>query len=143
MKMSKSVNKSMVVAIVVSVIVASLVGFGTSYATFQPSVDSLQTSNTQLQNNLTNLEKAYITASIKDDKLSNAYSHNVKGTIVNFGSVTANNIVIVVKWYLQGTSFHQETITIPSLAGRTLIDLSFSYVFGGSADSLQYTITWD
>jgi hypothetical protein len=77
-----------------------------------------------------------------DDRLSNAKSHNVRGTIINFGTVTASNIVVTVKWYKLGASFHQEIITIPSLAGRAMKDISFSYIFGGSADDFQYTISW-
>lgn len=135
-------NRGIVVAIVVSVVVGSLIGFSISYATLQPSINNLQTSNTQLLNNLTNIQKAYVSASLMDDKLGNVVSHNVKGTVINFGNVTATNIVITVKWYNQGTSFHQEIITLPRLAGRAIKAISFSYVFGGSADDFQYTVSW-
>jgi hypothetical protein len=114
-----------------------------AYATFQSPISNLQTSNTQLQTTLTNLQESYISANIKDDKLSNSISHNVKGTVINFGTATASNITITVKWYNQGASFHQEIITLPTLAGRAMKDISFSYVFGGSADDLQYTISWN
>lgn len=140
--MSTLMNRGIVVAIIVSVVVGSLIGFSISYATLQPSINNLQTSNTQLQSNLTNIQKAYVSASLMDDKLSNVVSHNVKGTVINFGNVTATNIVITVKWYNQGASFHQEIITLPSLAGRAMKEISFSYVFGGGADDFQYTVSW-
>jgi hypothetical protein len=41
-----------------------------------------------------------------------------------FGNVTASNIIITIKWYSQGVSFHQETIEIPSLAGRALKEIA-------------------
>ena len=134
--MSVSMNKGIVGALIVSVVLASLIGFGISYVTLQPSINNLQTSNTQLQ-------KAYVSASLNDDRLSSTVSHNVKGTVINFGNVTASNVVITVKWYSQGASFHQEIITIPSLEGRAIKEISFSYVFGGSADDLQCTLSWD
>jgi hypothetical protein len=140
--MSVLKGKGMIVGIVVAIVVGSLAGFGLAYATFQSPVSSLQTSNTQLQTTLVNLQKSYVSASLMDDRLSNGESHNVRGTIINFGTVTASNIVITVKWYKLGTSFHQEIITIPSLAGRAMKDISFSYIFGGSADDFQYTISW-
>jgi hypothetical protein len=141
--MSVPTGKVLILGIVAAIIVGSSVGFGLAYATFQSPISNLQTSNTQLQTTLTNLQQSYISASIKDDKLSSSVSHNVKGTVINFGTATASNITITVKWYTQGASFHQEIITIPSLAGRAMKDISFSYVFGGSADDLQYTISWN
>ena len=138
----KLAGKGMLLGIVAAIIIGSSVGFGLAYATFQSPIDSLQTSNTQLQTTLTNLQESYISASLKDDKLSNSVSHNIKGTVINFGTVTASNITITARWYNLGASFHQEIITIPSLAGRAMKDISFSYVFGGSADDFQYTITW-
>jgi len=135
---------------IATIILLPLMGFGLSYAMLQPSINGLQASTTDLQGEVTDLQtslsslqEAYVTSSLKDDKLSNAYSHNVKGTIMNFGSETAYNITITVKWYLQGASFHQEIITVESLAGRSLMDISFAYVFGGSADDLSSTIVWD
>ena len=119
--MSTSRNNGIVVALLVSVVVGSLIGFGLSYAMFG---------------------RAYVSASLRDDRLSSSEQHTVKGTVINFGTVTASNIVITVKWYKLGASFHQETITIASLEGRAMKDISFSYVFGGGADDLQYTITW-
>ena len=140
--MSVLTSKGIITAIVISVVVGSLIGFGLSYATFQPLINNLQTSNAQLQNTLTNIQKAYASASLRDDKLSDTNTHNVKGTVTNFGSVTASNIVITVKWYKLGTSFHQEIITMSSLEGRAMKEISFSYVFGGGADDFQYTISW-
>ncbi len=133
--MSVSMNKGIIGMLVISMVLASLLGFGISYVALNPSINNLQTSNTELQ-------KAYVSASLKDDRLSSYDSHNVKGTVINFGSVTASNITITVRWYKLGASFHQEIITIPSLAGRAMKDLSFSYVFGGNADDFQYSITW-
>ena len=121
-------SKVVVLAIIISVVSGSVIGLSLSYVTLQPSID--------------NLQEAYVSASLKDDKLSNPYTHNVLGTVINFGSETASNIIITVKWYKLGASFHQEIITLDSLAGRAMKDLSFSYTFGGSADDLQYTITW-
>lgn len=135
-------SKLMILGIVVAIIVGSSVGFGLAYATFQSPVSSLQTSNTELQTTLTSLQKSYISASLKDDKLDSTVSHNVKGTVINFGTATASNITITAKWFKSGASFHQEIIGIPSLAGRAMKDISFSYVFGGSADDFQYTISW-
>jgi len=88
------------------------------------------------------MQKAYISASLMDDRLSSLASHNVRGTVINFGNATASNIVITVKWYLQGTSFHQETIIIDSLAGRAMMELRFTYSFTGTADDFQFTVSW-
>jgi len=143
-------------AIVISMIVGSIVGCGLSIAALQPSINSLQTSNTQLQNTLTNtsttlanlnssftnLQEAYVSASLIDDRLSSTTSHTVKGTVINFGNATASNIVITAKWYNSGASFHQEIITITSLAGRAMHEVSFAYTFSGNADDFQYSITW-
>ena len=125
-----SVRKSKGIAnvMIAAIILLPLIGFGLSYVMFQPSISDLQ--------------KATVSASLQDDHLSDPISHTIKGTIINFGSATASDITIVVKWVKQGASFHQETITISSLAGRTVKDVSFSYVFGGGADELQYTVTW-
>jgi len=46
-------SKGLITAIVFSVVFGSLIGFGISYAMLQPSINNLQTSNTQLQSNLT------------------------------------------------------------------------------------------
>lgn len=119
--MSTLMTRRIIGAIVVTFLAGSLIGFGLSYAA---------------------LGRAYISADLKDDRLSNIVSHNVKGTIVNFGTATASDIVITAKWYRQGVSFHQETITIPSLEGREVKDINLSYMFGGSADSLNYTVSW-
>jgi hypothetical protein len=127
--MSTVMNKGIVIAIIISVILGSMIGLSLSYLTFQPSMNQLQ--------------KAYVSASLKDDRLSNSVSHNVIGTVINFGSVTASNITITVKWFKLGASFHQEIITINSLAGRAMKDISFSYTFGGSADDFQHSITWN
>ncbi len=125
-----SVRKSKGIAniMIAVIILLPLIGFGLSYVMFQPSISDLQ--------------KATVSASLQDDHLSNPESHTIEGTIINFGSATASDITIVVKWLKQGVSFHQETITISSLAGRTVKDVSFSYIFGGGADELQYTVTW-
>ena len=148
--MSVKKSKGIANAMIATIILLPLIGFGLSYAMLQPSINGLQTSTTKLQTDVTglqtslsDLQEAYLTAGLKDDKLSSTYSHNLKGTVINFGSETAYNITITVKWYLQGASFHQEIITIESLAGRSLMDISFSYVFGGSADDLSSTIVWD
>ncbi len=129
-------NKTILTAIFISVALGAIIATGVSYATLQPSINRLQESSSQLQ-------KAYVSASLKDDRLASLETHNVKGTVINFGNQTASNIIITVKWFKSGASFHQEIITIPSLAGRSIKDLSFSYVFGGSADDLQYTVTWN
>jgi hypothetical protein len=125
-----SIRKSKGIAsiMIAVIILLPLIGFGLSYVMFQPSISDLQ--------------KATVSASLQDDNLSNFISHTVKGTVINFGTATASDITIVVKWLKQGASFHQEIITISSLAGRTVKDLSFSYVFGGGADELQYSLTW-
>ncbi|MCJ7771253.1 hypothetical protein MUP37_06760 [Candidatus Bathyarchaeota archaeon] len=125
-----SIRKSKGIAsiMIAVIILLPLIGFGLSYVMFQPSISDLQ--------------KATVSASLQDDNLSNLISHTVKGTVINFGTATASDITIVVKWLKQGASFHQEIITISSLAGRTVKDLSFSYVFGGGADELQYSLTW-
>ena len=143
-------SKGIANVMIATIILLPLIGFGLSYVMLQPSINGLQTSTTELQTDVTDLQSsldslqdAFITASLKDDRLSNAFSHNLKGTVINFGSETAHNITITVKWYLQGASFHQEIITIESLAGRSLMDISFSYTFGGSADDLDFTIVWD
>jgi hypothetical protein len=154
--MSYLKNKGILAAIVISVVVGTLFATSLSYLVLQPSINDLQKSDTQLQNTLTStsskvtdldssfadLQKAYVSASLIDDRLSNSLAHNVKGTVVNFGNSTASDIVITVKWYLQGTSFHQETISISSLAGRSMMELSFSYTFTGSADDFKFTISW-
>ncbi|MCJ7610122.1 hypothetical protein MUP00_10735 [Candidatus Bathyarchaeota archaeon] len=140
--MSVLTSKGILFGIVAAIIIGSTVGFGLAYATFQSPINDLQTSNTQLKTTLTDLQQSYVSASLKDDKLSNSVSHNIKGTVINFGTATASNIIITVKWYNLGASFHQEIITIPSLEGRAMKDISFSYIFGGSADDFQYTITW-
>jgi len=140
--MSVLKGKGMIVGIVAAIVVGSLLGFGLAFTTFQSPVNNLQTSNSQLQTTLANLQKSYVSASLMDDRLSGSESHNVKGTIINFGTATASDIVITVKWYKLGASFHQEIITIDSLAGRAMKDISFSYIFGGSADDFQYTISW-
>jgi hypothetical protein len=140
--MSVMKGKGMIVWIVVAIVAGSLLGFGLAYTTFQSPVNNLQTSNTQLQTALGDLQKSYVSASLIDDRLSSGESHNVRGTIINFGMTTASYIVITAKWYRLGASFHQEIITMPSLAGRAMKDISFSYLFGGSADDFQYTISW-
>ena len=126
-----SIRKSKGIAsiMIAVIILLPLIGFGLSYVMFQPSISDLQ--------------KATVSASLQDDNLSNLISHTVKGTVINFGTATASDITIVVKWLKQGASFHQEIITIDSLAGRSLMDVSFAYVFGGSADDLSSTIVWD
>ena len=121
-------SKGIASIMIAVIILLPLIGFGLSYVMFQPSISDLQ--------------KATVSASLQDDNLSNLISHTVKGTVINFGTATASDITIVVKWLKQGASFHQEIITISSLAGRTVKDLSFSYVFGGGADELQYSLTW-
>jgi hypothetical protein len=150
---SQLINREILVAIVISVVVATSI----SCLLLLPSINNLQKSNTQLQDTLTStssklsdidssfadLQKAYISASLIDDRLDRDYNHNVKGTVINFGNATASDIVITVKWYSLGTSFHQETITIDSLAGRAMIELSFSYAFTGSADDFQFTVSWN
>jgi hypothetical protein len=150
---SQLINREILAAIVISVVVATSI----SCLLLLPSINNLQKSNTQLQDTLTStssklsdidssfadLQKAYISASLIDDRLDRDYNHNVKGTVINFGNATASDIVITVKWYSLGTSFHQETITIDSLAGRAMIELSFSYAFTGSADDFQFTVSWN
>jgi glycerol uptake facilitator-like aquaporin len=154
--MSALINRAMLVAIIISVVAGTLIATSLSYLVLQPSINNLQKSNDQLQNSLTStssklssldssftdMQKAYISASLIDDRLGNILNHDVKGTVVNFGNATASDIVIVVKWYSQGTSFHQETITIDSLAGRAMMELSFSYAFSGAADDFQFTVSW-
>ena len=154
--MSYLMNKGILVAIVISVVAGTLIATSLSYFMLQPSIDTLQKSNTELQDTLTStssklsdldtsitdMQKAYISASLIDDRLDRDFNHNVKGTVINFGNATASDIVIVVKWYSQGTSFHQETITIDSLEGRAMVEISFSYAFTGSADDFQFTVTW-
>jgi hypothetical protein len=125
-----SIRKSKGIAsiMIAVIILLPLIGFGLSYVMFQPSISDLQ--------------KATVSASLQDDNLSNPISHAIQGTVINFGTAPASDITIVVKWFKQGASFHQEIITISSLAGRTVKELSFSYVFGGGADELQYSLTW-
>jgi hypothetical protein len=121
-------SKGIANIMIVVIIILPLIGFGLSYVMFQPSISDLQ--------------RATVSASLQDDGLSNPISHTIKGTVINFGTATASDVTIVVKWLKQGASFHQEIITISSLAGRTVKELSFSYVFGGGADELQYSLTW-
>jgi hypothetical protein len=121
-------SKGIANIMIVVIIILPLIGFGLSYVMFQPSISDLQ--------------RATVSASLQDDSLSNPISHTIKGTVINFGTATASDVTIVVKWLKQGASFHQEIITISSLAGRTVKELSFSYVFGGGADELQYSLTW-
>ncbi len=153
---SKLLNKGILIAILISVIVGSTIATVLTIGVLQPSINSLKEENTHLQSSLTDTtsqlsaldasftdtQKAYVSASLIDDRLSSTTNHNVKGTVVNFGNETASNIVIVAKWYNLGTSFHQETITIDSLAGRSMMELSFSYLFTSAADDFQYTVTW-
>jgi predicted permease len=126
--MSFRKSKGIANIIIVVIILLPLIGFGLSYVMFQPSISEMQ--------------KATVSASLQDENLSNPISHTITGTVINFGTATASEVTIVVKWLKQGASFHQEIITISSLAGRTVKDVSFSYVFGGGADELQYTVAW-
>ena len=77
-----------------------------------------------------------------DTRLGDDEDHTVKGTIINFGEQTASDIIIVLKWYNDGASFHQEIITIDSLEGRAIKEINFEYIFNGIADDFQYTISW-
>jgi hypothetical protein len=148
--MSFLAKKEIILSIIISVVLGAGIGFGVSHSTFNPQfqslrteAQSLETSLESLQTQFQSLQEAYISASLRDDRLGSFTSHSVQGAVINFGNETASNIVITVKWYKEGASFHQEVITIPSLEGRAIKEINFTYTFVGTADDFDYTLTWD
>ena len=148
--MSFLAKKEIILSIIISIVLGAGIGFGVSHSTFSPQfqnlqaeVQDLETSLESVQTQFQSLQEAYISASLRDDRLESFTSHSVQGSVINFGNETASNIVITVKWYKEGTSFHQEVITIPSLEGRAIKEIDFTYTFVGSADDFDYTLSWN
>jgi len=144
-----NLNKEIVVPILIVIVSASL-GFSFGYLTLEPQIQSLDASLTSAQDQIGTLDatlasaqESDVSASLQDDRLTSYYEHRVSGIIINFGTESAENIVITAKWFKEGTSFHQEIITVPSLEGRSIKEIDFTYSFEGRADELQYTIVWE
>ena len=125
------------------VIFSALLGFSLGYLALQPQIVTLDTSLSAAQAQIDQSIEADISASLQDDRLESYSDHSVQGLVINFGSEPAVNIVITVKWFKDGTSYHQEIITIPSLDGRAIKEINFDYSFEGRADDLQYTVSWE
>ncbi|UCH02216.1 MAG: hypothetical protein JSV20_10535 [Candidatus Bathyarchaeota archaeon] len=143
-------RKEIIFPIIIAVVLGAIFGYSFGYLSLQPqiaslnsSLSSLQTQTESLEAQTERLQEADISASLRDDKLESYENHEVKGTIINFGNETALNIVITVHWYNEGASFHQETITLPRLEGRSIKVIDFDYSFEGQADDFDYTITWN
>lgn len=143
------IKKDVLLPMIIAIIVGGLLGYGLGSWMLQPQIQTLQESLTTTQteldtvdSDLTELNEAYVSASLQDRRLTSNDNHSVQGMVINFGNETADNIVITLKWFKDGASFHQEIIEIPSLAGRAIKEIDFDYAFEGQADDLQYTITW-
>ena len=145
-----SLLKKEIMVPTIIVLVSALLGFSFGYLALHPQIATLNTTLTTTQAQLESLDtslataqEADISASLDDERLESSYFHSVQGLVINFGSEPAVNIVITVKWFNEGTSYHQEIITIPSLDGRAIKEINFSYAFEGRADDLQYTVSWE
>lgn len=143
-------KKNVLLPLIIAIVVGGLLGFGLGSWTLQPQIQTLnenlaatQSQLDTIDSSLTDLNEAYVSASLYDRRLTSNDNHNIQGMVINFGNETATNIVITVKWFNDGTSFHQETIEIPNLAGRAIKEIDFDYAFEGQADDLKYTITWE
>ena len=125
------------------VVISALLGFSLGYVALNPQIETLDTSLSAAQAQIDQSNEADISVSLQDDRLESYYYHSVQGLVINFGTEPATNIVITVKWFKDGASFHQEIIEIPSLDGRAIKQINFDYAFEGRADDLQYTVTWE
>jgi hypothetical protein len=144
------IKKEVLLPMIVTIVIGGILGLALGSWLLQPQIQTLNesfaTTQSQLDavdSTLTKINQAYVTASLRDPRLTSYYLHSVQGVVINFGNETANNIVITVKWFKDGASFHQEIIEIPSLAGRGIKEIDFNYSFEGQADDFQYTATWE
>jgi hypothetical protein len=144
------IKKDALLPMVITIVIGGVLGLVMGSLLLQPQIqtltESLATTQTQLDTvdtDLSELNDAYICASLQDPQLTSSWGHKVQGMVINFGNETANNIVITMKWFKDDASFHQEIIEIPTLAGRAIKEIDFNYSFGGQADDLQYSVTWE
>jgi hypothetical protein len=143
------IQKNALLPMVLTIVIGGVLGLALGTWMLQPQIqtltESLATTQTQLDavdTELNDLNDAYISASLRDQRLTSSWGHSVQGVVINFGNDTATDIVITVKWFKDDTSFHQEVIEIPRLEGRAIKEIDFDYGFEGPADDLQYTISW-
>jgi hypothetical protein len=142
-------KKDALLPMVLTIVIGGVLGLALGSWLLQPQIQTLteslattQTALAMVSTDLSELNEAYVSASLRDGRLTSYWGHSVQGVVINFGNEMATDIVITVKWFKDGASFHQEIIEIPSLAGRAIKEIDFDYGFEGPADDLQFAIIW-
>lgn len=134
-------NKSMAFCIIAIVVGAGL-GFGLSYAVFQPSINNLQASNTQLQNALTAASNDLKSVSQTVNQVASQSWHKVYSHTVSTGAAS-NNLTSTafqikgrtanLRWYVTGSPTDWIEITVFYQNGTVLSNRGSSGIYGSFA----------
>jgi len=88
--------------------------------------------------------QASVSALVKDsftDVWFGTDTHHVTGFAVNFGTMGANNVKVLLTWNLGGGQYVYKTVDLYYMAGHEIEDIDQTYLFDGQG-SLSWTVTW-
>ena len=68
--------------------------------------------------------------------------HNIQGYMVNFGSLTANNVQLKMTWSLGNGQFVYHTLGFGNMAGHQIKPVDVTYDFEGNG-AFSYTVAWN
>ena len=96
------IKKVVWLPMIVAIIVGGLLGFTLGTWRLQPQITMAQSQLDSLDTSLVAAQAAYVSASLRDPRLTSYAFHSIQGVVINFGNETAVNILITVKWFKDG-----------------------------------------